>query len=295
MYLNDLARVLRAAGLSVIEVGGWQGHNHGSMAGVRSIVCHHTAGAATGNFPSLNVVRNGRTGLAGPLAQLGLARNGDVYVISNGVAWHAGATINDAIYGNSWAIGIEAENTGTGQAWPEVQVDAYAKLCAALCKHYNIPVDRVKGHKEICRPAGRKIDPANLPGDMAGLRARVAGYITSPGGGIQPPATTSRLELMERFPAAKSPSTTSVRVRLPGGPNAKIIIRPAVEGGADAPVWLGNVYAWGSDFQGIGHNPMNIPGYNGKVTHSREIALPNALWADVEYSSNADFVIDAVG
>jgi hypothetical protein len=295
VYLNDLASVLRASGLNVIEVGGWQGHNHGSMAGVRSIVCHHTAGAATGNFPSLNVVRNGRTGLAGPLAQLGLARNGDVYVISNGVAWHAGATIDDSVYGNQWSIGIEAENTGTGQAWPEPQVDAYAKLCAALCKHYKIPVDRVKGHKEICRPAGRKIDPANLPGDMAGLRARVAGYIASPGGGIQPPATTSRLELMERYNVEKSASTTTKRVRLPGGPNAKIIIRPAVEGGAEAPVWLGHVYAWGSDKQGVGGDPMSIPGYNGKVVYSREIALPNAIWADVQYSTNADFVIDCVG
>lgn len=294
MYLNDLADVIRAAGMNVVEVGGWKGHNHGSMAGVRSIVCHHTAGAATGNYPSLNVVRNGRPGLAGPLAQLGLGRDGTVYVISNGVAWHAGATINDSIYGNSWSIGIEAENTGRGEVWPEVQVNAYAKLCAALCKHYSLPVDRVKGHKEICSPAGRKIDPANLPGDMPGLRARVADQITNPGGGT-PPVTTSRMELMERVNVKASPSTTTVRVRLPGGPNAKLIVRPAVEGGSDAPVWLGHVYAWGSDKQGVGGDPMNIPGYNGKISYSREIALPNAVWADVQYSTNADFVIDVVG
>lgn len=295
MYLNDLADVLRASGLNVVEVGGWKSHNHGSMAGVRSIVCHHTAGrTGGGDYPSLDVVRNGRTGLAGPLAQLGLGRNGTVYVISNGVAWHAGPTINDSIYGNSWAIGIEAENNGVGEVWPEVQVNAYAKICAALCKHYNIPVDRVKGHKEICRPAGRKIDPANLPGDMAGLRARVADHITNPGGGT-PPVTTARIELMERYHVTKSASTTTKRVFLPGGPNAKIIIRPAVEGGADAPVWLGHVYAWGSDKQGVGGDPMNIPGYNGKISYSREIALPNAVWADVQYSTNADFVIDVVG
>lgn len=294
MYLNDLADAIRAAGMNVVEVGGWKSHNHGSMAGVRSIICHHTAGAATGNFPSLNVVRNGRPGLAGPLAQLGLARDGTVYVISNGAAWHAGATVNDSIYGNSWSIGIEAENTGTGEVWPEVQVNAYAKLCAILCKHYNVPVDRVKGHKEICSPVGRKIDPANLPGDMSGLRARVADQIANPGGGT-PPVTTSRVELMERYEVAKSESTTTKRVRLPGGPNAKIIIRPAVEGGADAPVWLGHIYAWGSDKQGVGGDPMNIPGYNGKVMYSREVALPNAVWADVQYSTNADFVIDVVG
>lgn len=293
MYLNDLATMLRAGGMSVVEVGGWPSRNHGSMAGVRSVICHHTAGAATGNAPSLNVVVNGRSDLAGPLSQLFLARDGTVYVVSNGVAWHAGATIDDSIYGNSYAIGIEAENTGS-QPWPPVQVEAYAKLCALLCKHYDIPVDRVKGHKEICKPAGRKIDPAGLPGDMSGHRARVAGYITSPGG-TTPPATTDRLELMERITVPKSPSTRAIRVRLPGGPNAKLIIRPAVEGGADAPVWLGNVYAWGSDKAGVGGNPKFIAGYNPKISFSREIALPNALWADVEYSTNADFIIDVVG
>lgn len=180
MYLNDMADAIRAAGLNVVEVGNWRARNHGSMAGVRSIVCHHTAGPLNGTYPSLNTVTNGRPGLAGPLAQLGLGRDGTVYVISNGVAWHAGATIDDSVYGNSWSIGIEAENNGVGEVWPAVQVDAYAKLCAALCRHYNIPVDRVKGHKEICRPAGRKIDPANLPGDMNGHRDRVRVKLQSP-------------------------------------------------------------------------------------------------------------------
>lgn len=100
---------------------------------------------------------------------------------------------------------------------------------------------------------------------------------------------------MERVNVKASPSTTTVRVRLPGGPNAKLIVRPAEEGGTKAPVWLGHVYAWGSDNQGVGGDPMNIPGYNGKISYSREIALPNAVWADVQYSTNADFVIDVVG
>lgn len=290
MYLNDIATMLRAGGMTVQEVQGWQGRNHGSLAGVRSIVCHHTAGKATGNAPSLGTVTNGRSDLAGPLAQLFLARDGTVYVVSNGVAWHAGATFDDSTYGNSWAIGIEAENSGS-QTWPPDQVAAYAKLCALLCKHYNIPVDRVKGHKEICKPVGRKIDPAGLPGDMSGFRALVGSYITGDGG----KTTTDRVELMERVKVAKSAPLTTVRVYLPGGPNAKIIVRPAVEGGTAAPVWLGHVYAWGSDKKGVGGDPLSIPGYDTKIAYSREIALPNAVWADVQYSTNADFVIDVVG
>lgn len=101
-------------------------------------------------------------------------------------------------------------------------------------------------------------------------------------------------ELMYTYTAVKSPSTISVRVRLVGGPNAKLIIRPAVEGGVDV-VWLGNVFAWGNDMQGVGGNPKNVPGYDTRVKYSREVPLANALWADVEYSCNADFIIESVG
>lgn len=183
MYVNDIAAMLRAGGMKVVEVSGWQSRNHGSLRTVSSVVCHHTAGAATGNYPSLNVVTNGRSDLAGPLCNLGLARDGSVYVVSSGVAWHAGATINDSVYGNYNSLGIEAENTGS-QPWPNVQVQAYAKLCALLCKHYGIPVSRIVGHKEICSPRGRKIDPAGLPGDMNGLRALTSQYMS--GGGAAP-------------------------------------------------------------------------------------------------------------
>ncbi|CAF1346684.1 unnamed protein product [Rotaria sordida] len=64
------------------------------MDSVKSILIHHTAGPATGNFPSLKVVRDGREDLAA------------------GRSNHAGKTIDDTIFGNSNAIGIEAEGTG---------------------------------------------------------------------------------------------------------------------------------------------------------------------------------------
>lgn len=224
MYLNDLADVIRAGGMNVIEVSGWKNRNHGSLANVQSIICHHTAGSATGNYPSLNVVTNGRSDLAGPLAQLGLGRDGTVYVISNGVAWHAGATINDAIWGNTHAIGIEAENTGT-QPWPPEQVEAYAKLCAILCRHYGLDVDRVKGHKEICYPAGRKVDPAGLPGDMNGLRDRIRAKMVSPttqrllnGNGMRLPISmNSSVESISLPPQAKVRLVFSARTTLFGG------------------------------------------------------------------------------
>lgn len=169
MMLTDLASVLRAAGLKVEEVPGWKTRGHGQMTAVETIVCHHTAGPKTGNYPSLGTVRDGRKGLAGPLAQLGLGRDGTVYVIAAGVCYHAGVVFEK--YQDNWhAIGIEAEATGT-DPWPIAQITAYAKTCAALRKRYDIPNGRVLGHKEVAKPKGRKPDP-NF--DMDAFRVTVA-------------------------------------------------------------------------------------------------------------------------
>lgn len=167
-YLTDLAQTVRTTGLKVDEVNGWRTRGHAPFTRVESVVCHHTAGPATGNMPSLNVVTHGRAGLAGPLCNLGLGRDGTVYVVAAGVAWHAGAT-RQSWQSNYRSIGIEAEATGV-TTWPAVQMDAYARLCKALCDHYKIPVARVLGHKEVCTPPGRKIDP-NF--DMGAFRARI--------------------------------------------------------------------------------------------------------------------------
>lgn len=183
MLLNDLDTTLRNAGLAVTEAGGWQGHNHGALTAVQAIIIHHTAtpASAAGDYPSLNIVRNGRSDLPGPLAQLGCGRSGRMYVISNGVAWHAGAT--RATYQNNYhSIGIEVESPGNGAPWPLPQVHAVAKAAAALCRRYGVPSSRVLGHKEICSPPGRKIDPVGIPGDMRGFRSLVQYYITHPKG-----------------------------------------------------------------------------------------------------------------
>lgn len=175
MMLTNLATLLRAGGLKVTEVAGWKTRGHGQMTSVEAIVCHHTAGPKTGNYPSLAVVRDGRTGLAGPLSQLGLGRDGTVYVIAAGVCYHAGATFET--WQNNWhAIGIEAEATGTDD-WPAVQYQAYVKLCAVLRRGYDVPNARVLGHKEVAKPKGRKPDP-NF--DMAAFRSAVAAAYSKP-------------------------------------------------------------------------------------------------------------------
>lgn len=162
MWLSNLADVARSSGLNVVEVPGWQTRGHGGMSGVKGVLCHHTGGASasanSSNYPSLNVVRDGRADLPGPLAHLGLGRDGTVYVIAAGACYHAGKVWHPD-FSNDYAIGIEAENSG-GEQWPEVQISSYVRLVRALMGAYGIPIDRVVGHKEAAIPAGRKVDPS---------------------------------------------------------------------------------------------------------------------------------------
>jgi hypothetical protein len=155
--LTELADIPRKAGLKVEEVPGWRTRGHGEMLAVRTIVCHHTAGPASGEAPSLGVVRDGRPGLEGPLSHYVLGRSGAVYVVAAGLCWHTGNTFS-ANQSNPYAIGIEAEATGTSN-WPDMQYQAYAQLCRALMDHYGLPLSQVLGHKEVAAPLGRKIDP----------------------------------------------------------------------------------------------------------------------------------------
>lgn len=162
MMLTDLDVAARASGLRVVEVAGWKTRGRpGGMAPAAptGIVVHHTAtsAAATGNYPTMNVILAGHGKLGGPLAQLGLGRDGTVYVCAAGRCNHAGA-VDRPGWSNSRAIGIEAEHPGTG-GWPDVQYRAYVALCAALAEHYQLTTDSVRGHKEVAVPRGRKNDP----------------------------------------------------------------------------------------------------------------------------------------
>lgn len=177
--LTWLAEVLEQAGLKVAEVPGWQSRGRREMGQVKGVLCHHTAGAVRGNMPSLGLLVEGRSDLAGPLAQLGLGRDGTFYVIAAGLCNHAGAgRWQDSNNGNSCFIGIEAENTGrSDDPWPEVQMDAYRRGVAALLHHLRLPADCCAGHKEYALPKGRKPDPDF---DMLTFRQVVAEMLANP-------------------------------------------------------------------------------------------------------------------
>jgi N-acetyl-anhydromuramyl-L-alanine amidase AmpD len=126
-------------------------------------------------MPSLDIVTRGRSDLPGPLAQLGLGRDGTFYVIAAGRANHAGpGNWKGITAGNSSFIGIEAENQGVaGDPWPAVQVDAYKRGVAAILKKLGADASMCCGHKDYA--PNRKIDPSF---DMNAFRADVAAIMS---------------------------------------------------------------------------------------------------------------------
>lgn len=180
-----LPSVLKNAGLKVALVDGWETRGHGDVGKTLGILCHHTAGPKTGNMPTLHTLVNGRSDLPGPLAQLGLGRDGTFYVIAAGKCNHAGKGIwKGLVNGNTNFIGIEGENMGTSQdfPWPDVQLDAYQRGVAAILQYIGKDASFCAGHKEYALPRGRKSD-CNF--DMDRFRASVDGILT---GKAAPPA-----------------------------------------------------------------------------------------------------------
>lgn len=179
-----LSTVLQNAGLKVAEVPGWQNRGRPApMETVKGVMCHHTSGSVEGNMPSLNILINGRSDLSGPLAQLGLGRDGTFYIIAAGRCNHAGkGSWKGETNGNSSFIGIEAENAGGFKnpagpndppfdPWPTVQLDAYYRGVAAILSHVSATEEMCCGHKEYALPQGRKPDPHTL--DMIQFRLNV--------------------------------------------------------------------------------------------------------------------------
>jgi len=214
-FLTDLADVLRASGVKVSEVSGWKtrGFKGQGLASLRGIVIHHTATPWTtanekSNTPTLDVIKNGRAGLPGPLAQLYVARDGTWYVVAAGHANHVGtAAVGET---NSVSLGIEVEASGTGDKrdWPRVQSDSLIKGTSGLDKHYGVAF--VKGHKEVALPKGRKVDP-NF--DMDNFRAKL-GLVTSvtPGRNYTSRSTKDIQELVGADPDGFYGLDTTVKV-----------------------------------------------------------------------------------
>ena len=177
-YIGWLADAARETGQPVVEVPGWKNRGHGPFrCKLEAVIGHHTATPddVEGDYPSLEMVVHGRPDLPGPLCHYGLGRNGTIYVVAAGCAWHAGqsefAGFRDL---NRRALGIEAESSGTGQ-WTEAQLDAYPKLVAVALHRMRRGAERYVSHRSCATPPGRKDDPKGI--NDSWMRERASAYL----------------------------------------------------------------------------------------------------------------------
>lgn len=202
MTPDQFLAALRAEGLNVIEVGSWRtrsrtgpgrpwGPVHGAMT-------HHTV--TRGTKASVDICYNGYAGLPGPLSQVMIAKNGDVYLLSAGRCNHAGGgdpnvlqavkderyndrppkpTVGNAtgVDGNARFYGAECENMGDGKdPWPEEQVEAIVRFNAAVLRFYGwtekSAIDHAEWSRDKSDPAGPGMPTA--PARRARIKERLA-------------------------------------------------------------------------------------------------------------------------
>lgn len=166
-YLTDLADVLRAAGLTVVEVDGWRDRarsSGGYDGGPVAVFWHHTASAGDGASDAhyCTFVSDDR-----PVCNVVVGRDGVVHVCAAGATNTNGkggphtlpdGTTIPADGANSRVIGMELSNGGTGQIYPVCQVDAAFGVSLACARAYGLAADAVVTHAEWA--PSRKIDPA---------------------------------------------------------------------------------------------------------------------------------------
>ncbi len=154
-YQTGVVEALYDHGLDVGFVPGWQTRGSSSF-NPHGHVVHHDAGSHWTTPPGILIA--GRSDLPGPLCNFALGRDGKVWMVAAGRANHSGLGGWRGLVGNSAVWGTEANNAGTGETWPDVQIDAFARLCAATCDFSGFTAEMVCRHAEWAPT--RKIDPA---------------------------------------------------------------------------------------------------------------------------------------
>jgi N-acetylmuramoyl-L-alanine amidase len=93
-----------------------------------------------------------------------VGRTGTVFLIvpPERRAWHAGVSALDGVRDcNDFTIGVCLSNANDGEElYPEAQVVAAVDACRLLMRHFDIPWTRVRRHRDVALPRGRKTDPA---------------------------------------------------------------------------------------------------------------------------------------
>ena len=203
MTPERFAAVLRAEGLTVVEIGNWKTHNRnhkGPWGPIHGSMLHHTV--SRGELSTVELCRAGYSTLPGPLCQVVIGKSGKVYLISAGRSNHAGggdpnvlqAVIDErygdrppvprvgntnGVDGNAHFYGAECENMGDGKdPWPAVQVESMVRFCTAVSREYDWTEKSAIAHEEW---SSDKRDPSGpgYPGHPV-MRARIKERLAHP-------------------------------------------------------------------------------------------------------------------
>ncbi|MGW1839557.1 peptidoglycan-binding protein [Streptomyces sp. NPDC002067] len=193
---SGLLKALRDEGLTVHEVRDWRAHNRnaqGAWGPLNGVMIHHTA--TKGTDDSVALCYEGRSDLPGPLCHGVIDKKGEIHLVGNGRANHAGLGDGDVLRavvaeekpprdnesdtdGNPHFYGFECINLGDGDdPWPEAQLQAIVRASAALCRAHGWGERSVIGHLEW-QPG--KVDPRGFT--MDALRARIRARLAGPAG-----------------------------------------------------------------------------------------------------------------
>lgn len=164
--------VLKAAGVKLDNVAGWEGRGRFPFVPV-CIMWHHTAGG-TDWKANLGLIIAGRDNIPGPLANSFISRDGVWHFVAAGRSNNAGLgnkyVVDNAVRGiapardattpgtqtmNQYYFGIEVDNLGTGEPYPQVQIDTLVKGCAAILEYEKWHTAQCVHHRES---TNRKID-----------------------------------------------------------------------------------------------------------------------------------------
>lgn len=169
IWLHDLPAIARRAGLDVVEAPGWRdrGRSTGGLDALVGWMWHHTASPVSWDGTrDATYIATGAP--ARPISQTYIPRTGVLHILAAGACNHGGRGGPVAGWlpqdrANTMVGATEMGNAGTGEPWPQVQIDASVAFAAELSLWFGFGVDRHIGHKEYCGPfsstPGRKIDP----------------------------------------------------------------------------------------------------------------------------------------
>lgn len=231
------------------EWAGWRTRGrdpeHGPFSDVHGILIHHTGSDAGQSDDYLDfLATRGRPDLPGPLCNVSADMDGDLWLIAQGRANHAGtgssATFRhvanedypgyvselkpgpDDIDGNAVYYGNEVRYDG-GQPMTPKQYRAATLWAAAICDFHGWSALSIIGHREH---TGRKNDPGHCP--MNEFRTYVAALLKA-----GPPTT----------------STPGSTPEPPKGTTMASVLTPTEQAQLAKAGWLADQFAQGAQFE----------------------------------------------